>query len=246
MSNGDLSNQYIDDTFDGLLHVNGDPIPATGLANVSDGVGNQSSLSIGRSGNGIGVSGNISAKSLNVSEYVSTGFLKAGNVNYPVSPINVSLLNLVYPVGAVYFSANNVSPEVLFGGTWNRIADGRFIVGAGNGLDRNGLYQNFPIGETSGEYRHTLTKSQIPPHSHTGLGYTIAGNEGSNIDERPLKNMAGLTSLRHSDSSHTSEFVSFNESGTLDNELFIDETGGGESHNITPPGFGLYVYTRTA
>ena len=35
----------------------------------------------------------------------------------------------IYPVGAVYISANSTSPASLFGGTWESIG-GRFLLGA--------------------------------------------------------------------------------------------------------------------
>ena len=40
-----------------------------------------------------------------------------------------SLLDLVYPVGAVYISATSTSPQTLFGGTWEQIK-GRFLLSA--------------------------------------------------------------------------------------------------------------------
>ena len=36
------------------------------------------------------------------------------------------LLNIIYPVGAVYTSVNNTNPSTLFGGTWETIAGGGF------------------------------------------------------------------------------------------------------------------------
>jgi hypothetical protein len=79
MSDSDLSNQYIDDTFDGLLHMQGDPLPSSGVGIVYDGVGNKSALSLGRQGVGVTITGNLSSDTLNVGalEYPST----AGNEN---------------------------------------------------------------------------------------------------------------------------------------------------------------------
>ena len=36
-----------------------------------------------------------------------------------------------YPVGAIYLSTDATSPASLFGGTWERIAEGRTLYGAG-------------------------------------------------------------------------------------------------------------------
>lgn len=69
-----------------------------------------------------------------------------------------SLLDLVYPIGAIYMSTSNVSPAVLFGGTWEEVAPGRVLMGSGN--------SSYKLGSTGGEYSHTLSTSEIPSHSH--------------------------------------------------------------------------------
>ena len=66
------------------------------------------------------------------------------------------LLNLVYPVGSIYMSVNNVSPQSFLGGTWVRIQD-RFLLAAGS---------SYAAGATGGEASHTLTVSEMPSHSH--------------------------------------------------------------------------------
>ena len=41
-----------------------------------------------------------------------------------------SILSMVYPVGSVYISVNDVSPEKFLGGTWTKISQGRVLQGA--------------------------------------------------------------------------------------------------------------------
>lgn len=41
------------------------------------------------------------------------------------------IVNLIYPVGAIYLSTSEVSPGTLFGGTWERLKD-RMLIGAGD------------------------------------------------------------------------------------------------------------------
>ena len=36
-----------------------------------------------------------------------------------------SLLNAIYPVGSIYMSVNNVSPETFLGGTWQTFGAGK-------------------------------------------------------------------------------------------------------------------------
>ena len=104
-------------------------------------------------------------------EYMSHPIQLQENTDYgttlPSNPTNgrlffqetsvTSLIDLVYPVGAVYISMNQTSPQTLFGGTWKQI-QGRFLIGAGTA---------YPAGSTGGEATHTLTASEIPDHTHT-------------------------------------------------------------------------------
>lgn len=117
-------------------------------------------------------------------EYLSHPIQLQENTDYgttlPSSPTNgrlffqetsvTSLIDLVYPVGAVYISMNQTSPHTLFGGTWTQI-QGRFLIGAGTA---------YPAGSTGGEATHTLTASEIPDHTHsfkyTGQSVTTGVN----------------------------------------------------------------------
>ena len=77
------------------------------------------------------------------------------------------ILNLVYPVGSIYMSVNNVSPATLFGGTWEQIKD-RFLLSSGD---------TYAAGSTGGSATHTLTLSQLP--SGTTLTAQVPANAWS-------------------------------------------------------------------
>lgn len=79
-----------------------------------------------------------------------------------------TVLNKVYPVGAIYMSVNSTNPKTLFGGTWVQIKD-RFLLAAGT---------TYKAGATGGEATHTLTVDEIPNHQHV-LWYPNAGGEQS-------------------------------------------------------------------
>ena len=66
MATTSLTNTNISDTYPGVLHAKGEPIPASGLQDVYDGFGNKSSLKIGRAG--VEVSGTFSVDKLVVGE----------------------------------------------------------------------------------------------------------------------------------------------------------------------------------
>lgn len=65
----------------------------------------------------------------------------------------VNLGTIMYPVGAIYWSATAVSPTQLFGGTWNQLKD-------------EFLLPSTVSGETGGEEAHALTVSELAVHSH--------------------------------------------------------------------------------
>lgn len=70
---------------------------------------------------------------------------------------NKTDLDEKHPKGFIYMSVDSTSPATLFGGYWVRLKD-RFLLGAGD---------TYSAGATGGASSHTLTKAQIPRHSHT-------------------------------------------------------------------------------
>ena len=44
-------------------------------------------------------------------------------------------IDLVYPVGSIYFSMNSTNPSKYFGGTWTQISQGRCLVGVDTNQD---------------------------------------------------------------------------------------------------------------
>jgi len=119
---------------------------------------------------------------------VAMGALSGANHSIPLS--------LIYPVGSIYMSVLSANPSTLFGGTWEALAEGRTLLGAGTGA---GLTARTAGTESGAEdavnvsHTHTLTD---PGHTHSshshsndnlGAGpYAMnsahygAGNTGSN------------------------------------------------------------------
>ncbi|MDO4810755.1 MAG: DUF859 family phage minor structural protein [Eubacteriales bacterium] len=81
-----------------------------------------------------------------------------------------TLLNMIYPVGSIYMSANNVSPQTFFGGTWERIKD-TFLLAAGD---------TYAAGATGGEAAHTLTVDEMPSHNHDIAVYQSGSTDVAN------------------------------------------------------------------
>lgn len=139
-----------------------------------------------------------------------------------VNDLQAGLLSLVYPVGSIYMSANNVSPAVFLGGTWEQIKD-RFLLAAGD---------TYASGSTGGEATHTLTVNEMPSHKHT-INNLVFGDGGIGRD--------GGTLQRGYYGTHGA-----NAAELYPGNYGISNTGGGAAHNNMPPYLAVYVWRRTA
>ena len=137
----------------------------------------------------------------------------------------IDILNTVYPVGSIYMSVNNISPESFIGGTWESLQN-RFLVGAGS---------SYAVNATGGEASHTLTVSELPSHNH---GMTEGG--------LPL---TLFTKESPSDMVYNQGFSGVANgwwSVTNKNTSSIASTGEGVAHNNLPPYLAVYMWKRTA
>ncbi|MDR2074478.1 MAG: DUF859 family phage minor structural protein [Oscillospiraceae bacterium] len=111
-----------------------------------------------------------------VSTFESSGYVDFnGNIYanahlYLKSTAANDVLNLVYPVGAIYMSVSSTNPSSLFGGSWSLWGSGRVPVCVNTSdSDFN------TVEETGGAKTVTLTTSQMPSHTH-GLARAPAGS----------------------------------------------------------------------
>ena len=145
---------------------------------------------------------------------ISQGGTGATSASAAVTNFKSSLIDLIYPVGSYYFSANNASPSTLFGGTWNQIKD-TFLLAAGD---------TYLAGTTGGEATHKLTTSEIPNHNHRlcdGEGYSVYGDIQTSTGPASGEGF-GKSTYR----------------------LFTARTGGDQSHNNMPPYLVAYCWQR--
>lgn len=76
------------------------------------------------------------------------------------------VLDRIQPVGSLYFSTNSTSPASLFGGTWERYAQGRVMVSASD------TDTDFTVGKTGGEKTAPVDLNQL---------YALWANRGSDF-----------------------------------------------------------------
>ena len=218
MATASLTNTNINDTYVGVLHAKGAPIPASGMESVYDGFGNKSALKIGREGVGLAVCGALSANN------VDDDFIAL-------------LADRLYPVGSVFLSVDNTNPQDRFGGTWTQVSQGRFVAGVGQGTDSLNQTQSFAAENgTSGTYYHTLTIPQLPSHRHD-LQHPDTGEQFYAYTDEHNYPVQGVDTF-------TAEGGEEDNDGRY--YPYTNYTGGGASHNNMPPEFGVYVWKRTA
>ena len=77
-------------------------------------------------------------------------------------------LDSIYPVGSVYISLTSINPGTYLKGTWEQFAQGRTLIGVGEGSDGANT-QTFDVNDTGGEYKHLLTKKELSFIDYGGL-----------------------------------------------------------------------------
>lgn len=150
------------------------------------------------------------------------------------------LLNAVYPVGSIYISVSETSPNTLFGGTWERLKD-RFLMAAGD---------SYAAGATGGEAAHTLTVEEMPNHGHAVHVWDNAGTTGN------AYYYSGTTKKTHTGArlynGTASSWVASGSTASAAQEGRGDVSGGTElvggsaAHNNMPPYLAVYMWKRTA
>lgn len=143
------------------------------------------------------------------------------------NPKPTGIVDIVYPVGSIYMSVNPANPSTLFGGTWVSWGAGRVPVG----VDTSDTAFD-TVEETGGEKKHTLTKTEMPAHTHSTL---------------PMAAQRGNVTLTFA---ATGFGGSGSSGGYLVNNGSSDypssSAGGGEAHNNLQPYITCYMWKRTA
>lgn len=168
-----------------------------------------------------------------------------------------SILDLVYPVGSIYMSVNNASPQTFLGGTWERWGQGCVPVG----VSANANDSDFgKVEQQGGERKHQLTKDEMPAHDHKGT-YTTTDHYTINIPgsgDSFIEMPSGTDAVEVKYEQTQSASLVRNGSRPTSNQLDIDYTkkvkalygvpsqGGNTAHNNLQPYITCYMWKRMA
>lgn len=129
----------------------------------------------------------------------------------------VSLLNLVYPVGSIYMSFNNTSPASFLGGTWARLSNTFLYASTSDVVASNGARY--------GSSNQALGISNLPAHKHTT---NIIGDQSSSSDWIAISTQWGKYQA-------------------ITDIVYADDQGMNNSpFSIMPPYTKVYMWRRTA
>lgn len=171
----------------------------------------------------------LGAVTLNGSQTISgdknfTGALKVKGV---------SIVDLIYPVGAIYQSTKSTSPATLFGGTWERIK-GKVLVG----VDESDTDFS-TVSKTGGAKTHKLSDGELPAKNGI-IAFHGAGGSGT-VVERCSGVFTGTSLINNK--YHTNQSTS---GGNSYGGVNFDLGGKNESHNNLQPYTTVYMWVRTA
>lgn len=161
------------------------------------------------------------------------------------------LLDIIYPVGSVYLTINDINPQTLFGGTWVKMYGG-YLYGAQNSIEQTSF-------NGWGTQSTALNVNQMPSHNHTITidKKTLTGNLNS------MYGSSGVSPLR--DNCRVDGVFSRNGTTTVNTPgytavkgygLHIDvshnhgassgKTGGNQGHTHDIATIDVFAWKRTA
>lgn len=169
-----------------------------------------------------------------------------------------SILSMVYPVGSVYISVNDVSPEKFLGGKWTKISQGRVLQGASGtqtaGTEVSAGLPNISVS-SNGEHTHTRGSMNITGDvvMH-GIGNctVIGGVSGAFYGSRTDSSYHGPECFSGASSEDYIHFSadrtwtgSTSSNGAHSHSAYI--TGiTGNSTTVQPPALLVNIWKRTA
>lgn len=145
----------------------------------------------------------------------------------------VNLLDIIYPVGSLYFSVSEVSPADNVGGTWAQIKD---AVLAASGDSYSGAVNNYHGNKA-------MTVNQMPSHSHIPTGFN-----GSIPNAERWEYVFHVMNFDGSGGMQQSGRYSYLNSTYRDIVRFCsnEEAKVGRGQNYIPYHYSINVWKRTA
>ena len=135
-----------------------------------------------------------------------------------------NIIDIIYPIGSMYFSNTSTSPATLFGGTWAQIKNA-LISSLGYGSNTLGNYGN----------SNTITVEQMPSHKHAATHF-FAGDRGEWVSGNDNDPAACMNNNHYTNwknySRHTEDIVTSTGGATHSIRTIIARMFGCEPHKF--------------
>lgn len=145
-----------------------------------------------------------------------------------------NLIDILYPIGSIYFSVNPTDPASIFGGSWERIQD-RFLLAAGT---------TYEAGTTGGETSHALTTEEMPSHTHFASTSAAGGHTHSIGCDTDAAKGTYCSSVHGADTGAETFKGATSSAGNHTHTVSVSASGSGAAHNNMPPYLTVYMWIR--
>lgn len=153
-------------------------------------------------------------------------YLDEGGARHLVKKV----LDRIQPVGSLYYSTNKTSPASLFGGSWERYAQGRVMVSASD------TDTNFTVGKAGGE--------NTAPVDFTEM-YALWANRGMDFIANVVT-IPNNTVWRATVKSQTVNHYATTDVSNLGVRVILPEGNNHRRVSTLQPYVAVYVWRRTA
>ena len=183
-----LANQTISSTYDGLIKTSSDnAVPVSGVQALEDGSGNALALSVGRSGNGVTVSGNLAVDTNTLYVDAASDGVGFGTTNLTVGISNTDTGASVRSVGAIQASRSGNRSLYLNRNT----TDGQMISLQREGVEKAAVgVLNDALALYSEEFKFIYTtgaeRMRIDSSGRVSINDTVSGSVATNYNPELL------------------------------------------------------------
>ena len=142
---------------------------------------------------------------------------------YPV------IAGILYPVGSVYISINNVNPATYWGGTWQKIGEGRTLMGASTDSQLGTTVDSGLPNITANIYTRTT--------QYNGSEFIYAGG---GVTHSRLTYGGDVVTQTNNPSGNNNNYHNYQLDASRVNSIY------GSSNIVQPPAVYVYFWVRTA
>lgn len=100
-------------------------------------------------------------------------------INVWINPQGINnVVDMIYPIGSIYLSVNNVNPSSIFGGSWESFGTGRTLVGVDTSQTEFNTVEKTGGSKYLQEHRHGYLTTTLTYNDYIDGGEVVAIPKG--------------------------------------------------------------------